>query len=74
MPQRFNMRECRLVRVPILVGVKLFVDQCPKTQEEEEDMSLVLYAIVFGSVMYAMVYTRLDIAHAVGVSPEFLLH
>eukprot|EP00253_Pinus_taeda_P012655 PITA_12655 len=47
-------------------GVKLSTKQCPKIQEEEEDMSRVTYASVVGSLMYAMVYTRLDIAHAVG--------
>jgi hypothetical protein len=26
------MQECKPVKVPILVGVKLFVDQCPKTR------------------------------------------
>jgi hypothetical protein len=56
--QRFNMQECKPVRVPIPVGVKLSVDQCPKTQEEEEDMSHVPYASVVGSLMYAMVCTR----------------
>jgi hypothetical protein len=35
------MQECKLVKVPIPVGVNLYVDQCPKTQEEEEDMSRV---------------------------------
>jgi hypothetical protein len=30
-------------------------------------MSHVPYASAVGSLMYAMVYTRLDIAHAVGV-------
>jgi hypothetical protein len=29
------MQECKLVKVPILVGVKLSTDQCPKTHEEE---------------------------------------
>jgi hypothetical protein len=29
--QRLNIQKCKLVRVPILVGVKLFVDQYPKT-------------------------------------------
>jgi hypothetical protein len=62
--QRFNMHECKLVKVPITVGVKLSVDQCPKTPEEE-DMSRVPYASVVGSLMYAMVCTRLDIAHVV---------
>eukprot|EP00253_Pinus_taeda_P034263 PITA_34263 len=45
---------------------------CPKTQEEEEDMSSVPYASAVGSLMYAMVCTRLDIAHAVGVLRRFM--
>jgi hypothetical protein len=61
------MQECKLVKVPIPIGVTLFVDQCLKTQEEEEDMSHVPYESVVGSLMYSMVYTRPDIAHAVGV-------
>ena len=56
---RFNMQECKPFKVPIPFGVNLFADQCPKTQEEEEDMSHVPYASVVGSLMYAMVYSRL---------------
>jgi hypothetical protein len=43
------------------------VDQCPKTQEEEEENSRVPYASAVGSLMYAIVYTTLEISHAVGV-------
>jgi hypothetical protein len=39
----------------------------PKTQEEEEKNSKIPYASVVGRLMYAMVCTRIDIAHAVGV-------
>ena len=63
--QRFNMKEGKLVKVPISIGVKLSSDQCPKTQEEDEDMSHVPYFSAVGSFMYAMVCTRPDIAHAV---------
>jgi hypothetical protein len=52
--QRFNMQECKPIKVPILVGVKLSMDKCPKTQEEEDDMSLFPYASAVGSLMYAM--------------------
>eukprot|EP00253_Pinus_taeda_P003020 PITA_03020 len=45
---------------------------CPKTQEEEEDISRVPYASAVGSLMYAMVCTRPDIAHAVGVLSRFM--
>eukprot|EP00253_Pinus_taeda_P006171 PITA_06171 len=65
--QRFNTQDSKPVKVPIPVGVRLSVEQCPKTQEEEEDMSRVPYASAVGSLMYAMVCTRPDIAHAVGV-------
>jgi hypothetical protein len=37
------------------------------TQKEEEDMSRDPYASAVGNLMYAMVCTREDIAHAVGV-------
>eukprot|EP00253_Pinus_taeda_P008473 PITA_08473 len=53
-------------------GVRLSAKQCPKTQEEEEDMSRVPYASAVGSLMYAMVCTRPDIAHAVGVLSRFM--
>eukprot|EP00253_Pinus_taeda_P003627 PITA_03627 len=53
-------------------GVRLSPEQCTKTQEEEEDMSRVPYASAVSSLMYAMVYTRPDIAHAVGVLSRFM--
>jgi len=70
--QRFNMQNSKPVKVPIPVGVRLSAEQCPKTQEEEEDMSRVPYASAVGSLMYAMVCTRPDIAHAVGVLSRFM--
>jgi len=70
--QRFNMQDSKPVKVPIPVGVKLSAEQCRKTQEEEEDMFCVPYESVVGSLMYAMVCTRPDIAHAVGVLRRFM--
>jgi hypothetical protein len=66
------MHGSKPVKVPIPIGVKLYPDQCPKTWEEEEDMSHVLYASAVGSLMYAMVCTRTDIAHAVGVLSRYM--
>ena len=66
------MQNSKSVKVPIPVGVRLSAEQCPKTQEEEEDMLCVPYASAVGSLMYAMVYTRADIAHAVGVLSKFM--
>jgi hypothetical protein len=63
--KRFNMQDCKPVKVPIPMGARLIVEQCPKTQEEIEDMACVPYASVVGSLMYVMVCTRPDISHAV---------
>ena len=65
------MQESNPVKVLIPVGVKLYVDQCPKTQQEE-DMSRVPSASAVGSLMYAMVCTRLDIAHVVGFLSRYM--
>jgi hypothetical protein len=70
--QRFNMHESKPVKVHNLIVVKLSTDQCPRTQEEEDDMSHVLYVSVVDSLMYAMVCTRLYIAHAVGVLSRYI--
>lgn len=53
-------------------GKKLSIDDCPKYPSEMEDMSRVSYATAIGSLMYAMVYTRLDIAQVVGVLSQFM--
>jgi len=70
--QMFNMQDSKPVKVPILVGVRLSAKQCPKTQEEEEVMSCFLYASAVSSLMYVMVCTRPDIAHAMGVFSRFM--
>lgn len=59
-----NMKDSKLIKVPITVGVKLYVKKCLKRQEEEEDMSRLPYMSVFGSLKYVMDYTRKKIAHA----------
>ena len=66
------MADCRPLCVPLSMGTKLSVDDCPKSPNEMEDMSRVPYASVVGSLMYAMVCTRLDIAQVVGVLSQFM--
>eukprot|EP00253_Pinus_taeda_P005362 PITA_05362 len=65
-------KDSKLVNVPIPVGVKLSVEPCPKTQEEEENMSRVPYVSAVGSLMYVMVCTRPNIAHAVELLNRFM--
>ena len=66
------MQDSKPVKVPVPVGVKLSIEQCPKTQEEKEDMSHVPYASAVGSLVYEMAYTRPKITHVVGVLRSFM--
>ncbi|RVW15490.1 Retrovirus-related Pol polyprotein from transposon TNT 1-94 [Vitis vinifera] len=68
----FNMNEAKPVSTPLGSHFKLSKEQSPKTEEERDHMSKVPYASAIGSLMYAMVCTRIDIAHAVGVVSSIL--
>jgi hypothetical protein len=46
------------VKVPIPMGARLTIEQCPRTLEEIKDTAWIPYAIVAGNLMYAMVYTE----------------
>ena len=69
---RFNMNKAKPVSTPLGSHFKLSKEQSPKTEEERDHMSKVPYASNIGSLMYAMVCTRPDIAHAVGVVSRFM--
>ena len=69
---RFNMNETKSVSTPLGSHFKLSTEQSPKIEEERDHMSKVPYASTIGSLMYAMVCTRPDIAHAVGVVSKFM--
>ncbi|KAJ0837622.1 putative RNA-directed DNA polymerase [Helianthus annuus] len=69
---RFNMAKAKAVSSPLTPNFKLTDKDCPSSKEEIEDMDKVPYASAVGSLMYAMVCTRPNIAHAVGVVSRFL--
>ena len=46
-------------------------DQRPKTSEEEKMMRQIPYASAVGSLMYAMLCTRLDICYLVGMVSRY---
>ena len=66
------MENAKAVSTPLPGHLKLTKEMCLKTQEEEDKMSKVPYASTVGSLMYAMVCTRLDIAHVVGVVSRYM--
>ncbi|KAL0440958.1 UNVERIFIED_CONTAM: Retrovirus-related Pol polyprotein from transposon TNT 1-94 [Sesamum radiatum] len=62
---RFGMSKAKPVSTPLANHFKLSSEQYPKTDREIEDMAKVPYASVVGCLMYAMVCTRPDLAHAI---------
>ena len=58
--------------IPLGSHFKLSKEQSSKTEEERDHMSKMPYASAIGSLMYAMVCTRLKIAHAVEVVSRFI--
>ena len=69
---RFGMKHVKPVGIPLASHFKLSSSLCPSNEEEKQDMSHVPYASAVGSLMYAMVCTRPDISHAVGVASRFM--
>ena len=64
--QCFSMENDKVVSTPLPDHSNLTKEMCPNTQEDEDKMSKVPYALAIGIFMYAMVCTRLDIIHVVG--------
>ena len=69
---RFNMKNAKSVSTPLAHHFKLSSTQCPKTDDEIQEMSKVPYASAVGCLMYAMVCTRPDLAQAVSMVSKFL--
>ena len=53
-------------------GDKFSLCQCPKNDLETKEMQKIPYASSVGSLMYAQVCTRLDIAYIVGMLGRYL--
>ena len=52
-------------------GIHLSKKYSPNTSEEKERMSRIPYASAIGSIMYAMLCTRHDVAHALSVTSKY---
>jgi Reverse transcriptase (RNA-dependent DNA polymerase) len=65
--KRYNMHNCSPSVAPIVKSDKFNKFQCPKNEIERAQMKQIPYASVVGSLMYAQICTRPDIAFAVGM-------
>ncbi|KAJ4711603.1 Retrovirus-related Pol polyprotein from transposon TNT 1-94 [Melia azedarach] len=69
---RFGMSTAKPIDTPSAANAHLSVAFAPKSVEEKEYMSRVPYTSAVGSLMYAMVCTRPDLAQSVSVVSRFM--
>ena len=69
--ERFRMENSKTIDTPVEKGSDLYLDQCPKTNEEKKRMSKVPYAEAIGNLMYAMLCTRLNVCFVVGMVSSY---
>lgn len=70
--KRFRMDNSKATATPIAQHFRLSVEQSPKSKEEELEMQAIPYASVVGSVMYAMIGTRPDVAQAISCTSRYM--
>lgn len=71
--RRFNMQDYKPISTPLPINYKLSSSMNPSNEAERMKMSRVPYASAVGSLMYAMICTRPDIAQVVGVVSRFMV-
>ena len=66
------MGACKPCKTPIQKGERLSNDQCPRNDDESAETEKIPYASAVGSLMYAQVCTRPDIAFVISVLGRYL--
>lgn len=65
--KKFSMHACSPSPAPIVKGDRFGEHQCPKNEYEINQMKAVPYASAVGSLQYAQVCTRPDLAYVTGL-------
>lgn len=69
---RFSMLNSKPAPIPLGGHLKLSKSSCPTTVAEIEKMRNVPYDVAVGSVMYAMLCTRPDLAFAISILSRYM--
>ena len=70
--KRYDKQDFRPGDTLVAKGDKFSLNQCPKNDFEKREIQKILYASVVGSLMYAQVCTRSDIAYITGILGRYL--
>ncbi|KAA0065556.1 gag/pol protein [Cucumis melo var. makuwa] len=68
---QYKMQNSKKNMLLYKYGIHLSKEQYPKTPQEVKDMRNIPYASAVGSLMYAMLCTRLDICYLVGMISRY---
>ncbi|KAJ9559858.1 hypothetical protein OSB04_005018 [Centaurea solstitialis] len=66
-----RMDESKKGFIPMQHGIVLSKTQCPVSSQDQNKMKSVPYASAIGSIMYAMLCTRPDVAYSVSVTSRY---
>jgi hypothetical protein len=69
--KKFSMHKYSALPAPIVKGDRYKDFQCPRNQYELDQMKMVPYASAVGSIQYAQVCTRPDLAFVTGLLGRF---
>jgi hypothetical protein len=69
--KKFRMDGSKKGFLPMLQGKTLSKTRSPATAEDKEKMNRIPYAYAIGSIMYAMLCTRPDVAHAISLTSRY---
>jgi hypothetical protein len=69
--KKFNINICKPISTPMQPEIKLSKEM-PLEFDVKDEMSKIRYSNFFGSLMYCMVCTRLDISYVVEIVVQFM--
>ena len=68
------MKHAKPVSTPLGAYFKLRKESCSSSKKEKKYIVSTIYSSAVGSLMYAMVCTRPNITHTVGVVSKFMVN
>ena len=70
--KKYQMEDTKSVSIPLASHFKLSKEQMPKEERDRREMNQIPYANIVGSIMYLIICTRPDVAHAISVVSRYM--
>ena len=70
--KRYGINGSKTSSSPMDAGTQLSTKDCSMSEEEKAEMEKIPYANVVGSLMYAMVCTRPDLAYSLSIFSRYM--